>query len=61
MVYVVLSSGVTTVPPRGIDAPLILIPELIKAVFGKLVMVLRVPEIMEDSIVLFVSVWVCVR
>jgi len=46
--YVVLLSGVVTVPPRGIVIPLIVIPELMRALFGILLKVLLVPEILHD-------------
>jgi hypothetical protein len=54
-------SGVVTVPPRAIVVPLTVIPELTKALLGILVKVLREPEIIEDSMVLFVIVCACVR
>ena len=56
-----LLSGVTTVPPRGIVILLTVIPELTKELFGMSLKVLRAAEITQDSNVLLVSVWVCVR
>ena len=56
ILYVVLLSGVVTLPPRGTLTPLILIPEFSNAVFGKLERELRVPDIVQFSKVLFVSV-----
>ena len=51
-----LLSGVVTLPPRGTLTPLILIPEFVRAVFGKLVIVLRLPVMVQFSNVLFVTV-----
>ena len=59
--YVVLLSGVVTVLPKGTVTPLIVIPALIKALFGIFVSVLLLPDITQVSNVLFVIVWVCVR
>ena len=56
ILYVVLLSGVVTLPPRETLTPLILIPEFVRAVFGKLVIVLRLPVIVQFSNVLFVTV-----
>ena len=59
--YVVLSFGVTTVPPRAIAAPFTEIVEFERAEFGILVRVLADPEIIHEVKVLLVSVWFCDR
>ena len=52
----VSSLGVVTTPPRAIVAPLIVIPEFTRAVFGKLATVLSLPLMTQCSKVLFVTV-----
>jgi hypothetical protein len=47
MLYVVLLSGVVTEPPRGIETPFTLIPELTRAVFGIFEKILALPEIVQ--------------
>lgn len=59
--YVVLLSGVLTLPPSGIDTPLTVIALLSRALFGMFVRVLVEPEILQVLNVLFVIVWVAVR
>ena len=56
ILYVVLTSGVVTLPPRGTLTPLILIPEFNNALFGMLEIELRVPDRVQFSNVLFVTV-----
>ena len=61
MAYIVLSFGVTTLPPRAIEEPLIVRVEFDNALFGILVNVLLDPEIILFSKVLLVNVCVCVK
>ena len=59
--YVVLLSGVVTDPPKATVVPLTVIPELTRALFGILVRVLLLAEIVQLSKVLLVSVCVWVK
>ena len=53
----VLSFGVTTLPPRAIAEPLTVIVEFERALFGMLLSVLDDPEIIHEVNVLLVNVW----
>ena len=59
--YVVLSLGVVTDPPKLIGDPLMLTTEFTKALFGMLVIVFKLPEIVQVSNVLLVTVCVAVK